>query len=126
MSRPLILNPFRGHPEEERNIMDSGLEETIKELSPVDGAFIVRGDGVVESCGMLLKTAGQEAFELPPGLGARHHAAAGITAVTRATAVTVSESTGNVMVFRGGKAILEVEKIRLGGTPARGTDLRHE
>jgi hypothetical protein len=30
------------------------------------------------------------------------------------------------MVFRGGKAILEVEKIRMGGTPGRGTDLRHE
>ena len=126
MSRPLILNPFRGHPEEKRNIMDKGFEETIKELSTIDGAFVVRGDGVVESCGVLLKTAGQEAFELPRGLGARHHAAAGITAVTRATAVTVSESTGNVMVFRGGKAILEVEKIRLGGTLARGTDLRQE
>jgi len=126
MSRPLILNPFRGHPEEKRNIMDRSFEETIKELSTIDGAFVVRGDGVVESCGVLLKTAGQEAFELPRGLGARHHAAAGITAVTRATAVTVSESTGNVMVFRGGKAILEVEKIRLGGAPARGTDLRHE
>jgi DNA integrity scanning protein DisA with diadenylate cyclase activity len=124
MSRPLILNPFEGHPEEKRNIMDRDLEETIKELSTIDGAFVVRGDGIVESCGVLLKTAGQEAFELPRGLGARHHAAAGITAVTRATAVTVSESTGNVMVFRGGKAILEVEKIRLGG--ARGTDLRHE
>ncbi|MFC1587254.1 DNA integrity scanning protein DisA nucleotide-binding domain protein [Planctomycetota bacterium] len=126
MSRPLILNPFRGHPEAERNIMDKGLEETIKELSTIDGAFVVRGNGVVESCGVLLKTAGQEAFELPRGLGARHHAAAGITAVTKATAVTVSESTGNVMVFRGGKAILEVEKIRLGGSSARGTDLRHE
>ena len=126
MSRPLILNPFRGHPEEERNIMDMGLEETIKELSTIDGAFVVRDDGVVESCGVLLKTASQEAFELPQGLGARHHAAAGITGVTRATAVTVSESTGNVMVFRGGKAILEVQKIRLGGTPACGTDLRHE
>jgi diadenylate cyclase len=126
MSRPLILNPFRGHPEDERNIMDRALEETIKELSSIDGAFVVRSDGVVESCGVLLKTAGQEAFELPRGLGARHHAAAGITAVTKATAVTVSESTGNVMVFRGGKAILEVEKIRLGGTPSRGTDLRYE
>jgi hypothetical protein len=124
MSRPLILNPFHGHPEEKRNIMDRAFEETIKELSTIDGAFVVRGDGVVESCGVLLKTAGQEAFELPRGLGARHHAAAGITAVTKATAVTVSESTGNVMVFRGGKAILEVEKIRLGGSPGRVTDLR--
>jgi DNA integrity scanning protein DisA with diadenylate cyclase activity len=126
MSRQLILNPFLGHPEEERNIMDRGLEETIKELSTIDGAFIVRGDGVVESCGVLLKTAVQEDFKLPQGLGARHHAASGITSVTRATAVTVSESTGNVMVFRGGKAILEVEKIRLGGARARGADLRHE
>ena len=126
MSRPLILNPFCGHPEEERNIMDRGLEETIKELATIDGAFVVRGDGAVESCGVLLKIAGQEEFELPQGLGARHHAAAGITSVTRATAVTVSESTGNVMVFRGGKAILEVEKIRLGGAAARGADMRHE
>ena len=126
MSRPLILNPFHGHPEEERNIMDKGLDETIKELSTVDGAFVVRGDGVVESCGVLLKTVGQEAYSLPRGLGARHHAAAGITAVTGAAAITVSESTGNVMVFRGGKAILEVEKIRLGGSVAHGTDLSHE
>jgi DNA integrity scanning protein DisA with diadenylate cyclase activity len=126
LSRPLILNPFHGHPEGDRNIIDRRLEETIKELSTIDGAFVVRGDGVVESCGVLLKTAGQEAFELPRGLAARHHAAAGITAVTRSTAVTVSESTGNVMVFRGGKAILEVEKIRTGGVAGRGTDLRHE
>ena len=122
MSRPLILNPFSGHAEEDRNILDKGLEETIKEFSSIDGAFVVRGDGVIESCGVLLKTAGQDAFELPRGLGARHHAAAGITAVTRATAVTVSQSTGNVMIFRGGKAILEVEKIRSGGIHARGTD----
>jgi len=126
MSRPLILNPFSGHPEEQRNIMDRRLDETIKELATIDGAFIIRGDGVVESCGVLLKTAGQESFELPRGLGARHHAAAGITAVTKATAVTVSESTGNVMVFRGGKAILEVEKIRLGKSSSDGTDLRNE
>jgi diadenylate cyclase len=126
MSRPLILNPFHGHPEEERNVMDKDLDETIKELAAIDGAFVVRGDGVVESCGVLLKTVGQEPIELPRGLGTRHHAAAGITAVTRAIAITVSESTGNVMVFRGGKAVLEVEKIRLGGSIAQGTDLRHE
>jgi DNA integrity scanning protein DisA with diadenylate cyclase activity len=126
MSRQLILNPFRGHPEEERNIMDRKLEETIKELSTIDGAFVVGGSGVVESCGVFLKTAGQEEFKLPQGLGARHHAAAGITSVTRATAVTVSESTGNVMVFRAGRAILEVEKLRLGGGSARGAELRHE
>jgi diadenylate cyclase len=126
LSRPLILNPFHGHPEEERNIMDRDLEETIKELSTIDGSFVVRGDGVVESCGVLLKTVGQEEFRLPQGLGARHHAAAGITSVTRATSVTVSQSTGNVMVFRGGKAILEVEKIRLGGHRAREVNLRHE
>jgi DNA integrity scanning protein DisA with diadenylate cyclase activity len=43
-------------------------------------------------------------------LGARHAAAAGITAVTNAIAVTVSASTGTVRVFRGGRMILEIER----------------
>jgi diadenylate cyclase len=112
LTRQLILNPFRGYPEENRNILDHSLEETIKELSAIDGAFIVRGDGVIESCGTYLKTASQEEFELPQGLGARHHAAAAITSVTDSISVTVSESTGTVTIFRGGAIVTEIEKPR--------------
>ena len=112
LSRQLILNPYRGYEEHERNVLDPNLEETIKELSTLDGAFIIRNDGVVESCGAFVKTASQATYELPQGLGARHHAAAAITAVTDSLAVTVSESTGTVSIFRNGSIVTEIEKLR--------------
>jgi len=49
LSRQLMLNPFKGYPADERNILDPALEETIKELSSLDGAFIIQGDGTVET-----------------------------------------------------------------------------
>ncbi len=119
LTRQLILNPFRGYPEEKRNLLDHSLEETIKELSAIDGAFIIRADGVIESCGTYLKTASQEEFELPQGLGARHHAAAAITSVTDSIAVTVSESTGTVTIFRKGAIVTEIEKPRSIGRQAK-------
>jgi DNA integrity scanning protein DisA with diadenylate cyclase activity len=112
LSRQLILNPFRGYEEHERNVLDRQLEETVKELCTLDGAFIIRGDGVIEACGAFVKTASQDTYELPQGLGARHHAAAAITAVTESLAVTVSESTGTVSIFRSGSIVTEIEKLR--------------
>ncbi|MFQ5852224.1 MAG: DNA integrity scanning protein DisA nucleotide-binding domain protein [Candidatus Binatia bacterium] len=112
LSRQLILNPFRGYPEEERNILDPALEETVKELATIDGAFIIRGNGIIESAGAYVKTTGQDQFKLPQGLGVRHHAAAAITTVSEAVAVTVSESTGTVTIFRNGRIITEIEKPR--------------
>src|SRR5262249_50413584 len=40
-SRSLVLNPFHGHPESERNLLDPRLDETIKEFAALDGAFVV-------------------------------------------------------------------------------------
>jgi DNA integrity scanning protein DisA with diadenylate cyclase activity len=119
LTRQLVLNPFRGYPASERSILDYSLEETVKELATLDGAFILRGDGVMETCGAYIRTASQEEFELPRGLGARHHAAAAITAVTGAIAVTVSESTGSVTIFRGGRIVTEIEKPRSTGQKSR-------
>ena len=90
-SRDLVLNPFQGHPESERNILDPALEETIKEFSALDGAFVVRGDGVILTAGTQLLAGGYVA--LSGGLGTRHAAAAGITA-SPARSVCVSQSTG--------------------------------
>jgi DNA integrity scanning protein DisA with diadenylate cyclase activity len=119
LTRQLVLNPFRGYPPNERNVLDYSLEETVKELATLDGAFILRGDGVMETCGAYIRTASQEEFELPRGLGARHHAAAAITAVTDTIAVTVSESTGSVTIFRGGQIVTEIEKPRSTGQKSR-------
>jgi len=107
-----VLNPFKGYTPSERNILDYSLEETIKELATLDGAFIVRGDGVMETCGAYIRIASQEEFELPRGLGARHHAAAAITAVTDSIAVTVSESTGTVTIFHRGRILTEIQTPR--------------
>lgn len=110
-SEPLMLNPLQGHSESHRNILSPGLRETVKELSALDGAFLIRDDGVVDAAGMFLRSV-IPGSELPHGLGARHRSAAGITAATDATAITVSESTGTVTVFRGGRIIIEIEKPR--------------
>ena len=109
LSRQLIFNPFQGYPEEERNILDPNLRETIKEFSSLDGAFIIRDDGVIEAAGRHLNAVLEEE-SLPQGLGARHAAAAGITNVTNATAFVISESTGTVRIFRNGKIFMEIEK----------------
>lgn len=109
-SKQLIMNPFKGYGEDERNILDPSLDETIKELAAIDGAFVVRGDGVIETAGTYLRFTSGADLNLPPGLGARHQAAAGITAVTRAIAVTVSQSTGAVSIFRNGVLLMEIER----------------
>lgn len=108
-SRNLVLNPFRGYPEAERNILDPTLEETIKEYSALDGAFIIRGDGVVLTAGAHLIPNAQSA-PLPNGLGTRHAAAAAITFSTRAVAIVVSQSTGTMAVFKDGNMITDIHK----------------
>ena len=108
---PMVLNPFKGYAPEERDISLPDVRETIKEFSPIDGAFIITADGHVEAAGVFLQTEGQS-VEIPRGLGARHRSAAAITALTDATAVTVSETTGNVTVFRDGRVTVEIQKPR--------------
>jgi DNA integrity scanning protein DisA with diadenylate cyclase activity len=109
LSRQLVINPFRGYPEEERNILDPNLRETIREFAAIDGAFVIRDDGVVMAAGRHLNAALEEG-ELPHGLGSRHVAAAGITAVTEAVAIAISESNGTVRIFKNGAIFTEIEK----------------
>jgi DNA integrity scanning protein DisA with diadenylate cyclase activity len=109
-SRQTIFNPFHGYPEEERNILNPELRETLKEFSALDGAFILREDGVVLSAGRHLSAALDSTVDLPQGLGSRHVAAAGITSVTRAIALVISESTGDVRIFKDGAICMEIEK----------------
>jgi len=109
--RQLIINPFRGYSEAERNIMDPGLVETIKEFAAIDGAFIITGDGIVLSAGSYLRPQlTEELPALPGGYGARHAAAAGISACTNALAVTISESTGTVTIFKSGVIMMSISR----------------
>jgi diadenylate cyclase len=109
LSRQMIMNPFLGYSEDDRNILNPGLEETIKEFSAIDGAFIIKSNGVIVTAGRHLSAA-LESKDFPQGLGSRHIAAAGITNVTRAVAMVISESSGNVSVFKNGKLFVTIEK----------------
>lgn len=110
LSEQMILNPFKGYPEKQRNILDDSMRETVLEFSTLDGAIIVRGNGVIETAGARLKTGLSEG--LPSGLGARHAAAAGITFSTKCIAITVSESDSAVRVWRAGKMVASFESSR--------------
>jgi diadenylate cyclase len=109
-SHQLVINPFHGYPENERNILDPRLEETIKEFSAIDGAFVIRGDGVILSAGRYLAPGSKLDEKLPQGLGTRHQAAAGITAMTQAVALCISQSTGTVSIFKEGRLITDIQK----------------
>ena len=113
-SRALVLNPFHGYPEGQRNILDPKVEETIKEFSAIDGAFIVRGDGVVLAAGIqLVPTAA--APQLLNGLGTRHATACAITASTAAVAIVISQSTAAISIFKSGEMITSIHRPTNGG-----------
>lgn len=103
-TKPLVLNPFYGYKDEDRNILNPFMDETVKEFSTIDGAFIIRGDGVLESAGTLIY-APDIAYELPGGLGSRHAAAAAISKATDCISITVSASTRQVTIFRRGQML---------------------
>ena len=108
-SHQMVINPFKGYSEEERNILDPTLKDTVKEFSTIDGAFIIREDGVILAAGRHLDASGEK-IEMPMGLGSRHLAAAGITKVSQALALVISESTGSVRIFSHGKLFMEIER----------------
>ncbi len=112
-----IINPFKGYPERERNILDAAMRETVKEFSSVDGAFVIKGNGAIVSAGTMLRPA-LAGDPLPQGLGARHAAAAAITASAPCIAVTISQSDGTVRVWRRGRMITEIEKPPRPALPA--------
>jgi len=109
LSRQMIINPFSGYSEEQLNILNPDLKETIKEFSAIDGAFIIKENGVLVTAGRHLNAA-LDSRDFPAGLGSRHIAAAGITSVTKAVAIVISESSGDVTVFKNGKLFVTIEK----------------
>jgi DNA integrity scanning protein DisA with diadenylate cyclase activity/mannitol/fructose-specific phosphotransferase system IIA component (Ntr-type) len=110
-AKPLVMNPFYGYKDEDRNILNPFMDETVKELSSIDGAFLIRGDGVLESAGTLIHAPDYK-HNLPGGLGSRHAAGAAITAATESLAIVVSSSTGQVTLFRRGEMISLVDKAQ--------------
>jgi diadenylate cyclase len=105
-SKPMILDPLQGHPDESKQIENPDMRETIKELAQLDGAFLVSNAGVVLSAARYIDAA-SDSLDLPLGLGSRHVAGASISRQTNAVAVVVSESS-MVRMFDGGELVSEI------------------
>lgn len=109
LSKQMIMNPFYGYPSQERQILNPQLKETIREFSGLDGAFIISDEGEVIAAGRYLGASTEETDVLR-GLGSRHLAAAGITALTKAVAIVISQSSGDIRIFKNGKTVMEIER----------------
>ncbi len=105
-SRPMILDPLYGHPDESKRIDDPDVRETLKELAQLDGAFVVSDEGVVLSAARYIDAV-SESLSVPLGLGSRHMAAAAVSKQTSAVAVVVSESS-MVRMFDDGELVSEI------------------
>jgi diadenylate cyclase len=106
-SRQLILNPFAGHRIEDRMVTNHDIKENIKELAQLDGAFVIRGDGLIEAAARYI-TIDTSMVGIQKGLGTRHSSVAGITQATRAVGIVVSQSGGKISIFREGKMMQEI------------------
>jgi DNA integrity scanning protein DisA with diadenylate cyclase activity len=106
-SKQFVLNPFHGYHEAERQITDIGIRGNIKEFAQLDGAFLITGTGVVEAAGRCI-TVDMSQVNLPGGMGSRHLSIAGITRVTKSIGVVVSQSGGQISIFREGKIVYTI------------------
>jgi DNA integrity scanning protein DisA with diadenylate cyclase activity len=106
-SRPLLLDPLYGHPNELLHVDRPDLRETVKELAQLDGAFLVAKDGTFVSAGRYIDVDVAADANFLPGLGTRHAAAASISRETKAIAVVVSQSSV-VRVFARGEVRAEI------------------
>jgi len=79
-----------------------------------DGAVIISGDRIVAAaCVMPLASGDIQLQSQDRQLGLRHRAAIGISEVTDAIAVVVSEETGAISVASGGRIIRRLDAARL-------------
>jgi len=109
-SHQAVFNPFKGYPKGERVITRPDVVESIKEIAKLDGAFVVSETGIVVAAGRHLDARSVMTRQLK-GLGSRHRAAAGISRMTGAVSVVVSESTGRVTIFEKGHIVSTLEPV---------------
>jgi DNA integrity scanning protein DisA with diadenylate cyclase activity len=102
------FEPFGGCRSELRNITSLATQAGIQKYARVDGVFVVGGDGRVERFVKQVNPR-QRSSQLDPSLGSRHAAAAGITLDTRALAVLVTESGGDIKLFGDGRLVLAMK-----------------
>ena len=110
-SHQIIINPYEGHEEVYRNVLDKRNWESIKEFAQLDGVFVIDETGFIHAAGRYLDVDGKN-VDIEKGLGGRHVSAAAISRDTVAIAVTVSESGGVLRIYKDAKETICMECMR--------------
>ncbi len=106
-SRQLIINPYKGHPESVRDVKDPANWESIREFAQLDGVFVVDEKGYIVSAGRYIEVHAKD-MKIRSGLGGRHLACAAISRETNAIAIVVSQSGGDITIYKDGEEILQI------------------
>ncbi len=111
-SSQLVINPYEGHKESDRDIKNPENWESIMEFSQIDGVFVVDEEGIIIACGRYIEASAKDLISrIKRGLGGRHIACASITKETKAVAVVVSETGGDITVYKDGVEVIHIPSI---------------
>ena len=92
----LVLNPFKGHPDNKKSILDLKNHETLAEFAWLDGAILFNSKGVASDAGRYVQV--PSGISPKSGEGGRHLAARSISQLADAIAICVS-SAGVITIF---------------------------
>ncbi len=106
-SRQLIINPYKGHHESVRDVKDPSNWESIREFAQLDGVFVVDEKGYIVSAGRYIEVQAKD-MKIRSGLGGRHLACAAISRETNAISIVVSQSGGDITIYKDGEELLQI------------------
>ena len=99
-----------------RLIAEGGIALDAKVSTPlIDGAAIIEGDRIVAAKCILPVTQS----DVPKSYGTRHRAAIGMSEISDAIIVVVSEETGGISIAQGGELRRDIDPVRLQQTLQR-------
>mgnify|MGYP001405951168 CR=1 FL=1 len=106
-STALVLNPFKGHSDSKKSVLDSNNHETLAEFAWLDGAILFNSKGIASDAGRYVQV--PSGITSKPGEGGRHLAARSISHLADAVSICVS-SSGVITLYSKGK---ERYRVRL-------------
>ena len=99
-STQLVLNPFKGHSDNRRTVVNTSNHESLAEFAWLDGAIFFNARGVASDAGRYIQV--PSGVSSKPGEGGRHLAARSISQLADCVSVCVS-STGIITLYSRGK-----------------------
>ena len=106
-STALVLNPFKGHTDNKKNVTMQNNHETLAEFAWLDGAILFNSKGIASDAGRYIQV--PSGINPKPGEGGRHLAARAISQLADSIAICVS-SSGVITLYSKGR---ERYRVRL-------------